>query len=172
MVVLDLNEHSQKVDPKMEMVKKSDKLIPWYFVAFFVVLAILDGIFVYLANSSHTGVVTDEAYQRGLEYNKTIAAAEAQEALGWTSETVLENDQLVSTLRDANGNALVGARVRAQFFRPTQDGHDFIISLTEVLDGRYVSSSLAAKPGQWDVRIFVEWKQQQYQKAQRIVVSQ
>lgn len=156
----------------MDAIKKSDKLIPWYFVAFFVVLAILDGIFVYLANSTHTGVVTEEAYQKGLDYNKTIAAAEAQEALGWGSKTELKNDQLLSLITDANGNPLVGARVRAQFFRPTQDGSDFVVPLMEVSDGRYVSSSLAAKPGQWDVRIFVEWKQLQYQKAQRIVVSQ
>lgn len=157
---------------QMNAVKKSDRLIPWYFVAFFVGLAIWDGIFVYVANKTHTGVVTDEAYQRGLNYNETIAAVEAQEALGWTVKTELQNDQLISVLADANGRPMVGAKVQALFFRPTQDGYDFVIPLTAVSDGRYVSSSLSAKAGQWDVRIYVSWKQKQYQKVQRIIVSQ
>lgn len=156
----------------MEAVKKSDKWIPWYFVAFFVVLAILDGIFVYIATSTHTGVVTDEAYQRGLDYNDTIAAAEAQVALGWSGTVELRNGQLVGVLSDANGRAMVGARAQAHFFRPTQDGSDFSVSLSEVSDGRYVSPVINAVPGQWDVRIFVEWKQKQFQTAERIVVPQ
>lgn len=156
----------------MEAVKKSDRLIPWYFVAFFVGLAIWDGIFVYVATSTHTGVVTDEAYDRGINYNDTIAAAEAQAALGWSGDIEFKNGQLVGNLRDANGHAIVGARAEALFFRPTQDGSDFNVGLTEVSDGRYISSALSAAPGQWDVRIFVTWKQKQFQTAARIVVPQ
>jgi len=158
------------IDPQINTVKKSDKFIPWYFVAFFVGLAILDGIFVYVANKTHTGVVTEGAYQQGLEYNKTIAAAEAQAALGWSGSIELENRQLVSVLMDANGHAIAGARVEAFFFRPTQDGSDFSLTLSEVSDGRYISPELSANSGQWEVRIFVQWKQKQFQTAKRIVV--
>ncbi|MEX0298045.1 MAG: FixH family protein [Kordiimonas sp.] len=159
-------------DPKMDVVKKSDRFIPWYFVAFFVGLAIWDGIFVYVATTTHTGVVTDKSYDRGINYNETIAAAEAQSALGWAGEIEFKNGQLASLLTDANGRAIVGARVDAHFFRPTQAGGDFTINLTEVSDGRYVSSALSAAPGQWEVRVFVEWKQKQFQTAERIVVPQ
>jgi len=56
-----------------------DKLIPWYFVIFFLVLFIVDGIFVYLATSTHTGVVTENAYEKGLRYNEVIERARAAE---------------------------------------------------------------------------------------------
>jgi len=56
-----------------------DRIIPLYFVAFFVVIAIFDGIFVYLATSTHSGVVTENAYQKGLNYNQYIDAYNQQE---------------------------------------------------------------------------------------------
>ena len=150
--------------------RKSDKYIPLYFVAFFVVLFILDGIFVYLATSSHTGVVEKGTYNRGLAYNDTVAAAEAQEALGWQTGIEYGDAGMVTfSAKDAGGTPIEGAVVQAQFFRPTQDGQDFTQNLFEVSPGTY-ESAVTAAPGQWDVRIFVEWKQQRYQKTERIFV--
>ena len=61
---------------------KRDRIIPLYFVAFFVFIAIMDGIFVYLATTTHSGVVTENAYQKGLNYNQYITAYDQQEMLG------------------------------------------------------------------------------------------
>jgi len=157
--------------PEKSGMRKSDKYIPWYFVGFFVVLFILDGIFVYLATSSHTGVVEKGSYQRGLDYNETVAAADAQAQLGWQADLVFEqNGALSFTLANAEGAALEGAKVKAQFFRPTQDGQDFLVDLSPNTKG--YSAEVKAAPGQWDVRIFVEWKQLRYQMTERIVVPQ
>ena len=70
--------------------RKSDKWIPWYFVAFFVVLAILDGIFVTIAATTHTGVITENAYQKGLDYNEVVAASEEQDEIGWVGNIGFE----------------------------------------------------------------------------------
>lgn len=150
--------------------RKSDKYIPLYFVAFFAVLFVMDGIFVYLATSSHTGVVEQGTYNRGLQYNERVAAAEAQDALGWQSSVQLEaSGKLRFALVNADGEPLKGAQVRAQLFRPTQEGQDYTMILSEGDAGTY--SGLAdVAPGQWDVRIFVEWQQQQYQMAKRIII--
>ena len=55
--------------------------IPLYFVMFFITLAILDSFFVYIALSTHNGVVTENAYEKGLNYNRTIEQAETAKKL-------------------------------------------------------------------------------------------
>jgi len=158
--------HVTKTGPR-----PSDKYIPWYFVAFFVVLFSFDGIFVYLAVSSHRGVVEDNSYQRGLNYNDTVAASEAQAALGWHSDLVFTaDDTLELQMADADGNPLRAARVTARFFRPTQAGSDFTITLDEAAGGLYTSEPINTVPGQWEVRVFVLWKQHHYQLSERILV--
>lgn len=152
-------------------VGRFDKWIPWYFVAFFVVLAIFDGIFVYIANQTHTGVVSRNAYSEGLAYNETIKKAEAQDKLGWQADITYDESILSLHLLDAEKEPLTGAFAEAFFFRPTQDGGDFTVPLTENGDGQY-QTSVKAQPGQWDVRIYVTWQQKQFQTAQRIIVPQ
>jgi nitrogen fixation protein FixH len=150
--------------------RKSDKYIPWYFVGFFIVLFITDGIFVYIATSTHTGVVEQSTYQHGLKYNETVAASEAQDRLGWQADMQFSTGGVLSVaVNDAEGVALKGANVRAQFFRPTQDGQDFSFDMGEVSAGQY-KKPVKAAPGLWEVRIFVEWNQQQFQMTKRIVV--
>lgn len=151
--------------------RPSDKYIPWYFVAFFVVLAILDGIFVYLATTSHTGVVEENHYEKGLAYNERVAAIEAQEALGWVSEISFgDKGDLLFEIVDRDQLPLEGASVEAQFVRPTQDGSDFLRALGEIQPGLYAVDAGEVSAGQWEIRVFVEWKQQQYQTSKRVVV--
>ena len=155
-------------DKEATGMRDSDKWIPWYFVAFFAVLAVLDGVFVYIASSTHTGVVTENAYNEGLRYNQTIAAAEAQDQLGWDASISYDNDKLSVALVDANNTAIEDAIIEALFIRPTQDGGDFRLSVAEQSPGLY-EKIVSAPMGQWDVRIYVTWKQKQFQSAQRIV---
>lgn len=150
--------------------RKSDKWIPWYFVAFFVFLAIMDGIFVYIANQTHTGVVTDNAYNEGLKYNQTIAKAEAIEELGWTASVDYQGADILVTLTDKDGVAISGADVDAVFIRPTKEGSDFKAELVEQAPGTYTASANAAQ-GQWDIRVYATWKQKQFQSVKRVVVQ-
>lgn len=150
---------------------KKDKWIPWYFVIFFVVLAILDGIFVTIALSTHTGVVTENAYQKGLEYNQTLAASKQQEKLGWHGTATFAQPSLSFSLKDANGRAIQGAIVTAYISRATQGGHDFQAVLADGGDGTYSRNITFPLKGQWDITIAVIWKQQQHQQSQRVLVK-
>lgn len=152
-------------------IRKSDKYIPWYFVGFFLVLFCLDGVFVYLATSSHTGVVEESSYQRGLEYNDRVEAANAQERLGWQSGLVYSADgHLTLTLTTKEGAPIEGAQVTAQFFRPTQAGGDIVLRLTGEGNGNY-GAAIKPSAGQWDVRVFAKWKQQHYQVTKKIFIA-
>ena len=76
------------------MIKQKNNSFPHYFIVFFVILIILDSIFVYLATSTHRGVVTDNAYNQGLNYNKIIEASKKQNDLNWKSEIIYQDDFL------------------------------------------------------------------------------
>lgn len=152
--------------------KRIDRYIPWMIVGFFVVVAIFDGIFVYLATSTHTGVVTDHAYQRGLKYNQTVSAANRQQALGWQASLELQNQaQLVLKIADKDGQSINGATVQAQIQRPTQDGYDFETDLSNAGGGTYWAPVTFPLPGQWDVKVLVTWKQEQFQLSKRLVIT-
>lgn len=150
--------------------RRSDKWIPWYFVAFFVVLAALDGIFVYVAVSTQTGVVTQHPYEKGLAYNRTIADAEAQEKLGWQGRIDFTQPLLTFTLKDRTGSAITQAKATAYFSRATQQGYDFSTPLPGNADGVYSGSVAFPLNGQWDVNIAVVWNNTHYQKHARILV--
>ncbi len=150
--------------------RKSDKWIPWYFVAFFVLLAIIDGIFVTIATKTHSGSVTEQAYQKGLQYNNTITAAQRQEKLGWQGAILFAGDRLQFSLKDHESQPLTGAEVTAYISRPTQSGYDFTINLEETVPGSYSAVADFPLKGQWDVRMAAQWQQQHYQQHRRIVV--
>ena len=73
------------------MNRKKIELIPYYFVLFFITIIILDSIFVYLAFSSHTGLVSENSYEKGLNYNDIISQKEKQDKLNWITVTKIEN---------------------------------------------------------------------------------
>src|SRR5688572_2876208 len=68
------------------------------FLAFFGVIFAVNGVFLYMALSTHTGLVAQEPYRKGLHYNDRIAAAERQQALGWTSDLRLAPESGALTL--------------------------------------------------------------------------
>lgn len=154
-----------------DVMRPRDKWIPWYFVAFFVVLALLDGIFVWLAMSTHRGVVTEQSYQKGLRYNNTLLASDAQDALAWQGTITMKGAALAFSLRDQYGESLQVAEVTAHFTRPIESGYDFSTRLEETAPGVYKSDVSFPLKGQWDVTISASWNNQPYQKTQRIIVN-
>ena len=151
---------------------KNDKAIPLYFVAFFLVVAIIDGILVYLATSTHSGLVTENAYKKGLNYNQQIAAFNKQVLTGWSGEIGFNNETLSFKLIDKGGEPIVGAKVVAHVLRSTMSGLDFKVTLQDQGKGRYeVKGANFPLKGQWDIIVVAEWNQQKYQQSKRIIVN-
>ena len=57
-----------------------DRIIPWYFVMAFLVIFAVNGLFVYLATTTHNGVVTENAYEKGLDYERIVDEVRKQKA--------------------------------------------------------------------------------------------
>jgi nitrogen fixation protein FixH len=62
--------------------KKEGRKALFYLLSFFVIFASVDAFFVYKAISTHTGVVAENAYEIGLNYNDVIAEAKKQKLNG------------------------------------------------------------------------------------------
>ncbi|MCD8496718.1 MAG: FixH family protein [Alphaproteobacteria bacterium] len=144
-----------------------DKWIPRYFVIFFAVVALLDGIFVYMAVSTQTGVVTDNAYEKGLKFNQVLETAKNQPVLQEKAE--FKDGVLRWQLADENGVPIKDAFVSARIIRPVQDGLDFEARLMHKGDGIYEAPLPLPMRGLWKAQLKSTWNQQQYQTSLTLV---
>jgi nitrogen fixation protein FixH len=148
-----------------------DRWIPWYFVAFFIVLFIVNAVFVYLATSTNPGVIADKAYIEGKDYNQTIAMAARQASLGWKAEASLKDNEIIFTLSDRNGAPLNGAIVSVRFRRPAESAHDFTLSLMPRGAGRYAAPLAQPVSGIWDATFFAMRDHQPFQYRERLRIA-
>lgn len=153
--------------------RKSDKFIPFYFVAFFLCLFAIDGLMAYLAVSTHTGVIEEDAYERGVNYNATLAEKARQKESGWSSVIVLTEGHIVGfDLTGAQGEKISGAHVMAQIVRPASAGEDFEHKLSETeIPGHYAADISFPEKGMWEIRIQAEKDNILYKKYKRVIVE-
>lgn len=121
-------------------------------LAFFGVVGAVNFYFVSVALKTHTGVVSNEPYRKGLAYNDRIAADEQQHALGWTAEAAMTPAGLVSiVMADKDGKPVSGLTVTAVVGRPATAAEDRALTLKEASPGRYETSSTAFAAGSYVV---------------------
>ena len=149
--------------------KLSNRIIPWYFVAFFLFIAIVDGIFVYVAISTHTGVVTEKSYETGLEYNSILEQARTQPKIN-DSLTVTEG-LLEWRLVDKQNVPITNAKASARFIRPTQAGYDFEIHLEHMENGIYKGAPAFPLKGVWTANLKSSWDSKQYMTSKTIIIK-
>lgn len=108
-----------------------------------------------LALKTFSGEVTAHPYERGLRFNADLAAARAQDDLGWKIEgrTARDSDGTVSVEIDARDNAkapLAGLVLKVMLESPTDRKRDRALDVREAAPGRYVARG-AADAGYWDL---------------------
>jgi len=108
-------------------------------IAFFAVVFAVNFFFMRVALETHTGVVSDDPYRRGLKYNDTIAAAEKQDELGWRNEIKLnaEGSRLTMNIVDKDGKGVSGLLIKAEIAHPVAVGDDVVVALKESGPGIY-----------------------------------
>ncbi len=132
------------------------------FVAFFFVVIGVNLVMVFLALDTWSGLSTEDAYQRGLRYNKTLEAMAHKDALGWQDSVIFTPGQpqgdegrgrITLEMRDREGQLLEGLIVAGQIWRPTNEGFDRPITLRAVGAGRYETDVVFPLRGNWLVRL-------------------
>jgi nitrogen fixation protein FixH len=124
-------------------------------VAFFGVIFLVNGIFLYSALSTYTGVVSKQPYRKGLAYNEMIAADEKQKQLGWQEAVTLDGaaGRLVVTFKDRDGAPVTGLAISGVVGRPSTDQLDADVTLKETQSGHYEALVGPHAEGVWLVQL-------------------
>lgn len=150
---------------------------PWIFVAAMGVVVLVNGTLVAFALGSWTGLETEGHYEKGLAYNRDLAAAQAQAERGWRFAFALDGataagdtrtGTLSATFADRNGVPLTDLEVRAIIRRPTAEGYDQELALASAGQGRYAAPAVFPLPGQWEVRIHAYRGDTAFQESRRV----
>ncbi|MEO5345792.1 MAG: FixH family protein [Magnetococcus sp. YQC-9] len=155
------------------------RLEPWptAIVLFFMVVFVVNILFVRLSLNSWTGLVTEGAYDKGLAYNKVIQAREAQETLGWrvtlddAALRVGSESRLRLAIVDKQGAPVIGARVNGRLVRPVQQGYDRDFIMQEAQPGAYEVGLSIPMPGIWELQVSVDKAERVYRLTRRVQVS-
>lgn len=155
--------------------RPSDKYIPWMIVGFFVFFIVLLSVFVMIATHGNPGVVTENAYQKGLVYNQTLAAAAEENKLRWRGDLevkrVAQELTVTYVLHDHSGQPVNGARVELWLVRPTAQGMDQQTELLGRGQGRYRATLPLPALGLWQVTVQVSAAENQMQMTRRLVIK-
>lgn len=118
-------------------------------LTFFGLIIAVNVVMMRLALSTHTGVVAENTYRKGVKYNEEIAAAERMELLGWRNQMALapSGDKLSIDIRDKDGNAVRGLAIKATLGRPASERYDLELTLNETAAGTYEASMPARDAG-------------------------
>ncbi|NGZ06897.1 MAG: FixH family protein [Magnetococcales bacterium] len=152
------------------------RLEPWptAIVLFFVVVVVVNILFIRMSMRSWTGLVTEGAYDKGLAYNRVLEANKVQDAMGW--QVALDDGELWAdrearlrlTLLDRGGTPVRGAQVEGRLLRPVQSGSDLEFVMTELEPGRYEVRLHLPLPGVWDLKLLVRQGAAEYRLVRRM----
>ncbi|MFQ5346341.1 MAG: FixH family protein [Rhodothalassiaceae bacterium] len=132
------------------------------FIAFFGVVFFANGALIWFATVRYDGVEEADAYRHGRDFNREIAAARAQAALGWeleltdTAGATPSERHLVLRLHDRDGTPLAGLRVVARYHSRVKAAEDREAVLAPLGDGRYKGTLRLPRAGNWrrDIEVF------------------
>lgn len=144
-------------DPTRSVRPITGRTVLFGMIAFFGVIMAVNAAFVYFALNSWPGLSSDQAYEDGLAYNKTLQAAAVQKSLGWTSALNLTDDGAINVqVLDKLGLPVRGLDISLRMLRPTHEQDDLSPELMEVSEGLYTANLANIARGQWRAELTVK----------------
>lgn len=140
--------------------KLTGRHVAFMLAGFFGLMFAVNGIFVYFALNSFSGVSVSDAYRRGLAYNQVLQEKEAQNARGWQHSLVFEqsdDDKGTLRLRLLNSDKLpmTNVTITGTLGRPVIEAADKTVTFV-FAEPFYAVDLSDLEKGQWDVTIRVQ----------------
>jgi nitrogen fixation protein FixH len=121
-------------------------------LGFFGVMLAVNMAFLFFAISTFNGGEGGKAYQAGLAYNETIAAAREQDQRGWSHHIDIDMaGEVRVTLRDKNGGPLDVLALSGEIARPVAEKFTRTLRFKQVSPGIYSASAGSLDAGNWVV---------------------
>jgi nitrogen fixation protein FixH len=149
--------------------------IPALFFGLMLLVVVVNGTMMYFAESTFSGLDTDQAYQQGVQYNAILKEAEASAALGWTAKTTVTpagaGRHIAVTLIDKSARPVQDLELTAHLVRPVSTAFDQRLTLRAEGDGVYGTDVTLPVLGSWELRLSAETGATDWQVVQRIFVK-
>lgn len=154
---------------------------PWFlaWIGLVAVFLSVNLLFVVFAVYSNPGLVTEDYYEQGRDYEQNaIKLQAARDAVDWTTRFEMP-ERIVTgssasfrfTAVDAIGLPIRNADVRIHAYRPSDAAADFVTDLDRITDGLYQGRLQFDLPGIWDVTVHVSQGELVIQENRRIRVE-
>jgi len=154
---------------------KDSRLVLAILFTFFAVIFAINFAYIYISQKTWRGVATQNSYQKGLEYNKTLEYVKSQKQLEWSSQIKYINSTknagaLTVCLLDKNHQPIKNAKLVVKIMRPTQEGYDFVQDLMPQNNCYFAKINFPLK-GQWVFEVQAFRGEDIFQEVKRFVVQ-
>ncbi|MDT8316968.1 MAG: FixH family protein [bacterium] len=162
--------------PEKESALKS----PWIrgLIAMMAIIVTVNIIMITVAFKTSPGLVVDDYYEKGKNYNKSLEKMAAQKALGWDAHLsspekieVAEKTGFGLTIIDRSKSPLSVDKVEVFAFRPSDAAADFSAQMILKAEGEYGGDLLFPLPGVWDLIVNVVKADDQFEITKRVFIS-
>ena len=159
----------------MNMTATDKPLTGWHvlamLVAFFSVIIGVNLTMAWLANSTWSGLVVANGYVASQSFDKDLAKARAQEALGWKVGFSIGEDRIRLTFEDKAGSKIDSLSITGDLERTVTDKEDQTLTFQPMGSGVY-SAPATLSSGVWEVEIDAQGNGvSDYHKIFRFVVT-
>jgi len=154
---------------------------PWVlgWIALVVIVLSVNIAMISMAFLSNPGLVVDDYYERGKDYEKTVnARIAAREALGWNLSLEMDRkpvqhqpSRFLLTAADKVGQPLRGAEVKVHAYRPSDADADFDATLREGRPGQYAGELNFPLKGFWELKMTIRRGEDRYDVSRRVMVA-
>ncbi len=150
--------------------------IPYFFVCFFTIFIIVDIAYIIVANSTWRGVISEDAYDKGIDHNQILHLQNLQKKIGWKFAIKLENlgnkkAILKVKIIDKEQKNLTSLQVEVKLSRPIQAGLDFTKKLAIDEEGWYQAKIELPNRGQWQFEVIASDNKNLMQEVKKFVIQ-
>ncbi len=144
---------------KKDSAWRSPWIIGW--MSLLLVFLIANGIMIYLALDGNPGLVMEDYYERGQDYEKNMLKRKANDP-GWDMQVTIPGSIEVAkqvlvnfTVKDREAKPVNRDSVTFYAYRPSDATKDFSVPMRRIEDGLYEAVVSFSLPGSWDVLVSI-----------------
>jgi nitrogen fixation protein FixH len=153
---------------------------PWVigWISLVAIVLLVNITMITLAITTNPGLVSEDYYERGRDFEKTVTTKiAARNALAWTITTDFPINPIVNrsekyrfNVVDRNAVPVNGGHVIASVYRPADASADFQVEMNEIFPGVYGGDINFPLKGRWEVTVSLQRGDDVYDFSRRVSV--